>query len=175
VNVLDTAPRPAHWALPLPDAGVDNLHRISDTLYRSAQPRSRNVAALIQLGIRTVISLRAFNGDDRRFADSGIALVRFRINTWDIDDREVLRTLTTIEQAQQRGPVLVHCWHGADRTGVVCAAHRMVVQGWSKDDARAEMLDGGFGYHTVWRNIPAYIERFDTHAMRRALGGATTE
>ncbi|HEX7917405.1 hypothetical protein [Rudaea sp.] len=52
--------------------------------------------------------------------------------------------------------MLIHCWHGADRTGVVCAAYRMVVQGWSKADARAEMFDGGFGYHAVWRNIPAY-------------------
>ena len=161
--------RPAHWAQPLPEFGVENLHRLSDTLYRSAQPRSRNVPALVDLGIRTVVSLRAFNGDERRFADSGIALVRFRINTWDIDDGEVARALATIEKSQRHGPVLIHCWHGADRTGTVCAAYRMVVEGWSKVDARAEMFEGGFGYHTVWRNIPAYIDRFDIDAMRQRL------
>jgi len=148
---------------------VENLHRLSDTLYRSAQPRSRNVSALAQLGIRTVVSLRAFNGDERRFADSGIALVRFRINTWDIDDAEVARAVATMVESQRRGPVLIHCWHGADRTGVVCAAYRMIVQGWSKHDARAEMFDGGFGYHAVWRNIPAYIDRFDIEAMKRRV------
>ena len=153
----------------MPRLGVENLHRLSDTLYRSAQPRSRNVSALAQLGIRTVVSLRAFNGDERRFADSGIALVRFRINTWDIDDAEVARALATMVESQQHGPVLVHCWHGADRTGVVCAAYRMVVEGWGKAEARAEMFDGGFGYHAVWRNIPAYIDRFDIDAMRQRL------
>lgn len=161
--------RPAHWAQPLPESGVDNLHRLSDTLYRSAQPRSRHVPALAGLGIRTVVSLRAFNGDERRFADSGIALVRFRINTWDIDDDEVARALATIEKSRRHGPVLIHCWHGADRTGTVCAAYRMAVEGWDKADARAEMFDGGFGYHTVWRNIPAYIDRFDIDAMRQRL------
>ncbi|HEX7917406.1 hypothetical protein [Rudaea sp.] len=76
---------------------------MSDTLFRSAQPRSRNVAALAALGIRTVISLRAFNGDERRFADSGIALVRFRINTWDIDDAEVARAVATMVESQRHG------------------------------------------------------------------------
>ncbi|WP_347260848.1 tyrosine-protein phosphatase [Rudaea sp.] len=161
--------RPAHWAQPLTGAGVENLYHLSDTLYRSAQPRSSDVPALVGLGIRTVVSLRAFNGDERRFADSGIALVRFRINTWDIDDAEVARALATMVAAQRLGPVLVHCWHGADRTGVVCAAYRMVVEGWDKADARAEMFDGGFGYHAVWRNIPAYIDRFDIEAMRRRV------
>ena len=153
----------------MPRLGVENLHRLSDTLYRSAQPRSRNVSALAQLGIRTVVSLRAFNGDERRFADSGIALVRFRINTWDIDDAEVARALATMVESQRHGPALIHCWHGADRTGVVCAAYRMVVEGWGKAEARAEMFDGGFGYHAVWRNIPAYIDRFDIEAMRRRI------
>lgn len=148
---------------------VENLHRLSDTLYRSAQPRSRNVPALAGIGIRTVVSLRAFNGDERRFADSGIALVRFRINTWDIDDAEVARAVATMVEAQRHGPMLIHCWHGADRTGVVCAAYRMIVEGWSKQDARAEMFDGDFGYHAVWRNIPAYIDRFDIEAMRRRV------
>jgi hypothetical protein len=45
----------------------------------------------------------------------------------------------------------------------------MVVEGWGKAEARAEMFDGGFGYHAVWRNIPAYIDRFDIEAMRRRL------
>jgi protein tyrosine/serine phosphatase len=161
--------RSAHWAQPLPGLGLENLHRISDTLYRSAQPRRRNRAALHVLGIRTIVSLRAYNSDRPRFEESGIELVRIRINTWSIDDDEVVRALSAIARAQERGPTLVHCWHGADRTGVVCAAYRMVVQGWSKADASAEMFGGGFGYHTLWRNIPAYIDRFDIDAMRRQL------
>jgi len=64
--------RPGHWADPLDALGVENLHRLTPTLYRSAQPRARDVAALRSLGIRTVVSLRSFNDDREVFAGSGI-------------------------------------------------------------------------------------------------------
>jgi protein tyrosine phosphatase (PTP) superfamily phosphohydrolase (DUF442 family) len=169
--------RPGHWADPLEATGVENLHRIAPTLYRSAQPRRADVAALQALGIRSVVSLRSFNDDAEVFRGvDGIALVRVAIDTWAIDDAKVLRALTAIDAALKRGPVLIHCLHGADRTGVVSAAYRMAVQGWSKEAAREEMLRGGYGYHTLWRNIPRYLDRFDPASMRRALeqaiGGA---
>jgi protein tyrosine/serine phosphatase len=174
VKIANSSQRPQWWAQPLMATNIHNLHRISDTLYRSAQPRRRNLAALAALDIQTIVSLRAFNSDRLRLDDSNIALERIRINTWSIDDDEVLRALQAIRAAQKRGPTLIHCWHGADRTGVVCAAWRMAVEGWSKDDARREMFEGGFGYHTVWRNIPAYIDHFDAAAMRKALADSTT-
>jgi hypothetical protein len=34
------------------------------------------------------------------------------------------------------------------------------------------MLRGGYGYHTLWRNIPRYIERLDPVKMRQALAHA---
>jgi len=167
-NARPTA-RPASWAQPLPQAGVKNLHRITPTLYRSAQPRRADVAALHKLGIRTVVSLRSFNGDDSIFRGSGMQLVRIPINTWSIDDDEVTRALRALREAQKNGPVLLHCLHGADRTGVVSALYRMSEQGWSLDDARREMFDGGYGYHTMWRNIPTYLRKVDPVQIRQAL------
>lgn len=166
------APRPGHWADPLDTLGVENLHRFTPTMYRSAQPRIANVAALKALGIRTIVSLRSFNDDRKVFAGSGIRLVRVPINTWSIDDAKVLRALVAIREAEKQGPVLIHCMHGADRTGVVAAAYRMAVQGWDKESARQEMFRGGYGYHTLWRNIPRYIERFDAEKMGHALAHA---
>jgi len=168
----DAAPRPGYWADPLDTLGVENLHRITPTLYRCAQPRIANVAALKALGIRTIVSLRSFNDDRKVFAGSGIRLVRVPINTWSIDDGKVLRALVAIREAEKQGPALIHCMHGADRTGVVAAAYRMAVQGWDKESARLEMFRGGYGYHTLWRNIPRYIERFDAGKMAHALAHA---
>ncbi|MET3439325.1 protein tyrosine/serine phosphatase [Variovorax paradoxus] len=165
-------PRPGHWADALDTLGVENLHRITPTLYRSAQPRTANVAALKALGIRTIVSLRSFNDDRKVFAGSGIRLVRVPINTWSIDDAKVLRALVAIRDAEKQGPVLIHCMHGADRTGVVAAVYRMAVQGWDKESARLEMLRGGYGYHTLWRNIPRYIDRLDPEKMRHTLDHA---
>lgn len=42
------------------------------------------------------------------------------------------------------GEVFVHCDHGDDRTGIVIAAYRIKVQGWSTDRAFKEMVDSGF-------------------------------
>ncbi|QGW84535.1 protein-tyrosine-phosphatase [Variovorax paradoxus] len=165
-------PRPGHWADPLDTLRVENLHRITPTLYRSAQPRIANGAALKALGIRTIVSLRSFNDDRKVFAGSGIRLVRVPINTWSIDDTKVLRALVAIREAEKQGPVLIHCMHGADRTGVVAAVYRMAVQGWDKESARLEMLRGGYGYHTLWRNISRYIDRLDPEKMRHALDHA---
>ncbi|HSI50235.1 MAG TPA: dual specificity protein phosphatase family protein [Ideonella sp.] len=163
--------RPEDWADPLtgqPHA-LANLHRLTPTLYRSAQPRRSDLPALHALGIRTVVSFRSFNSDERALAGSGIAQVRVPIDTWSIDDEKVLRALRAIRSAEQRGPVLIHCWHGADRTGVVAAAYRMALQGWDKDAARHEMFRGGYGYHTLWRNIPRFLDRLDVAALRQAL------
>lgn len=162
--------RPGHWADPLDTLQVENLHRLTPTLYRSAQPRRANVAALKALGIRTVVSLRSFNDDKKVFAqEDGMRLIRVPINTWSIDDPKVLRALIAIREAEKDGPVLIHCMHGADRTGVVAAVYRMAMQGWDKDAARQEMFQGGYGYHTLWRNIPRYLERLDPDRMRHAL------
>ena len=37
-------PRPSHWADALDELHVENLHRITPTLYRSAQPRRADMA-----------------------------------------------------------------------------------------------------------------------------------
>ena len=65
-----------------------------------------------------------------------------------------------------RVPVFVHCSHGADRTGAMTAAYRVVVQGWDKEEAIREMIQGGFGYHTLWDNLPATIRKLDVPALK---------
>lgn len=41
-------------------------------------------------------------------------------------------------------PVLVHCLHGQDRTGLIVAMFRVLKQGWPIEQARGEMLAMGF-------------------------------
>ena len=160
--------RPGHWAERLADAGVPNLHRVGPRLLRSAQPRPQDVAALQALGVRTLVSFRAFNPDELRLLEAPFTLLRVPINTWHIRDRHVVRALSAIRAAELEGTVLVHCMHGADRTGLICALYRMAVQGWSRDEARREMLHGGFGYHTMWRNIPRFLAGVDAQAIAAA-------
>jgi hypothetical protein len=84
------------------------------------------------------------------------------------DDR-VLEALKILTDPAMR-PIAVHCQHGADRTGALVALYRMVVQGWSKEDALAEMDGGGFHHSSWFRNLDRYVARADVTALRRALG-----
>ena len=68
------------------------------------------------------------------------------------------------------GPVLIHCWHGSDRTGLISAMYRVLYQNWSKDEAIDELMKGGYGYHSLYRNIPEYIRKVDIPNIRKMVG-----
>jgi hypothetical protein len=163
--------RPAEWARPIDVAGVPNLHRVGGNFYRSAQPDAGGFNALAkQYGVRTVISLRAFNSDEPLTRGLNLRLARFAIHTWHIEREDVVGALRTLRQAASKEPVLLHCQHGADRTGLIAALYRIVYEGWSKPAALAEMLNGKFGYHAVWGNIPRFIRNVDVNQLKRDVG-----
>jgi protein tyrosine/serine phosphatase len=165
--------RPAEWATAIDPAM--NLFQVAPRFYRSARLDEEDLPRLRSLGIRTVVSLRAFHSDTRLLDDTGIGAVRVPMLTWSIDDDEVVRALRAIRSAETRGPVLLHCQHGADRTGLVTAMYRMVVQGWSREAALDELQNGGFGYHSMWKNIPTYLETVDVDAIRAKLDAVSTD
>jgi protein tyrosine/serine phosphatase len=162
-----TAERNPRWASMVDRSG--NLHRMTDSLYRSEQPLREHIELLQSLGIATVISFRAFHSDWRLLETAAMHRYRIPMHTWHIRDREVIDALSHIRTAEAHGAVLIHCQHGADRTGLVSAMYRMVYQGWSKEEALDELLNGGFGFHAIWKNIPSYIEKLDLDAFREGL------
>jgi protein tyrosine/serine phosphatase len=159
--------RPADWATPVAEA--QNLYRIHQDFYRSAQLDSKDVALLQSLGIKTVVSLRSFHSDDKLLQDSSIRLQRVGINTWSINDQNVIAALRAIKAAEKDGPVLLHCLHGADRTGLVTAMYRILYQAWSKEQAMEELIKGGYGYHSMWRNIPKYLKKVNIEKIREGV------
>lgn len=170
-----TGPRPSSWAAPVvASPGLPNLHRVSASLYRSAQP-SREGFALLESRpslangdrpINTVVSLRVFNDDPSLVEDSsGLRLEEISFKTWHPEDEDVIRFLR-IATTPALQPVLVHCRHGSDRTGLMVAIYRIVVEGWTKAQATDEMVDGGFGFHPLWQNLLRYIDALDVNAIR---------
>jgi protein tyrosine/serine phosphatase len=162
--------RDAKWARPLVIEGLPNLNLVAPNLYRSAQPTAMGFeAAEIKLKIQTVISLRNFHSDAELLKGTHLVRQSVPMNAWHITNDEILAALKLIKTAQANGPVLVHCQHGADRTGVVIAMYRIVYQGWSKQQALDEMENGGFNFHAVLANIPNYVTNVDVEAIKIAL------
>ena len=165
------ATRPSAWATPVALEGAPNLHRVEKNFFRSAQPVAAGFKGLATThGVRTVISLRAFTSDEPLARGLGLTLERYRINTWNIKRNDVVVALQTLRRASREAPVLLHCQHGADRTGMITALYRILYQGWSKAAALDEMQNGKFGYHAVWGNIPRFIRRVDAERLRRDVG-----
>jgi protein tyrosine/serine phosphatase len=159
--------RPATWARPINLVGAPNLHAVAPGVFRSAQPTAAGFRALAeQHGIKTVVSMRANHADDWLARGTGIKVVPFPTNTWHIRRASVVGALRTLRAASPDAPVLLHCQHGADRTGLIMALYRILYQGWTKEAALDEMRNGGFGYHAVWGNIPRFIRRVDVARLR---------
>lgn len=160
--------RPPQWAVPMKVQGVSNLHKITDSLYRSAQPTEEGMKNLEKMGIKTIINLRAFHSDKNKLKGTGLLNNELSVKTWHIEDEDVIKVLKIIGK-KENAPFLIHCQHGADRTGVMSAMYRIVVQGWSKDEAIKEMVEGGYGFHSVWSNIIAYVKDVDVEKIKLGI------
>lgn len=160
--------RPAEWAVPLEIKGLSNLHQVTPMLYRSAQPDATSGDALRKLGIKTVLSFRKRNKDEPLHNTPGVTFKRYPLYTWDIEEEDILEVLRILNNPANQ-PVLVHCAHGADRTGLMMASYRMIIQGWSKEAAITEMKQGEYEYHVLWKNIEHRIHKMDIAKMRAKL------
>ena len=157
---------PDHWASRIDAPGVVNLYRADTHLYRGGQPDDEGFAQLKAMGIRTVVNLRTLHSGRERCAQVGLDYLHIPVPPWHADDAAVIEFLK-VAADRKRQPVFVFCRHGADRTGMMCAVYRVVVQDWSKDEAINEMTDNGFGFHHFWQNLIRYVRRVDVESMRK--------
>lgn len=153
------------WAHLLKIPGVENLHKVSDELYRGAQPTKEGMKQLKELGIKTIVNLRSFHSDRAEIGDTGLSYEHIFMKTWHAEDKEVERFLKIVTDPN-RTPVFVHCQRGADRTGTMCAIYRVAVQNWGKDEAIEEMVKGGYGFYTRWQNLIDYIRELDIEEIK---------
>jgi len=164
-----TEARPARWAQPVTKAGLPNLHKVSDGLYRGAQPSAEGMRELKEMGVKTVVSLRAFHSDRDEIGETSLAYEHIPMKPWHPETEDVVRFLQIVT-ARDRRPVFVHCQYGADRTGTMCAVYRVFVEGWPKEEAIQEMTQGGFGYHTVWQKLIEFLKELDVDDVKRRAG-----
>jgi protein tyrosine/serine phosphatase len=158
--------RPGEWAQPVEKDY--NLYQMSPTLYRSSLPDGGALPLLTKLKIGTVITFLP-ESDARWLSTPGIERVQLPYRTNHVDDSDILKALRAVQAAEAKGPVLMHCKHGSDRTGLVAAMYRVVVQGWSKEDALNEMTEGGFGDSHHFKDGVRYMMQADVEKLRAAL------
>lgn len=160
--------RPINWAQPIIDSTLENFYRVSDDLYRSEQPKPADLPDLKAIGIKTVLSLRHYHHDSREFDQAGITTVQHEMDAGSVTVPDLITVLRIIRTGQK--PILLHCWHGSDRTGFAIAGYRMVFMDWSAADAIEELRQGGYGYHaSLYPNIAKVLQKMDVAAVKKAV------
>lgn len=117
--------------------------QVSETVWRSSRLDETGLEQLYSLGIKTIVNLED-EGHQREELDALARIEKRRAEegkpAWHIESvdvhmsgisrprfEKVDRALALLSDPS-KGPVLVHCKHGEDRTGVVVAAYRVEVE-----------------------------------------------
>lgn len=127
------------------------FYRIDEHFYRSARPEREDVDFLRSIGIKTVIDLewflfRKIDKEREYITEAGMNFLHYPIGTLSTPKREDLLALVRYIADRRNQPVLIHCMTGSDRTGIVAAAYRILVQGWPVEVAVDEMRRDSFGH-----------------------------
>lgn len=147
---------------------VNNFYQVSDELYRSGQPGSTQMKELEQRGIKSILNLRNFHTDNDKAKGTTLKLYHIPMEAGRFTEQQLISALKIMKDAQK--PMVVHCWHGSDRTGLMVAMYRIVYQNWSKEAALAELKRPEFGYHQwAYYNIIQYIENANIDNIRSKI------
>jgi protein tyrosine phosphatase (PTP) superfamily phosphohydrolase (DUF442 family) len=149
--------------------GVPNAAKVSDQLFRGAQPELSSLPRIKSLGVTTIVDLRLESSkireNERHVAESlGLRFVHIPVGGFSNPSSEQLAQFFWLVRETPLPKIFVHCQFGDDRTGVFIASYRIAFQHWSADQALAEMY--AFGFNGYWhpsmitfvRELPARLQ-----------------
>lgn len=150
----------------LADSYPNNFHWVMTGVYRSAQPSSEQMQTLERNGIRTVLNLRQVVSDRPEARGTSLILYHVGMNPAVIRRDELISALRILHYAVK--PVLIHCWHGSDRTGLITALYELTFNHATKAEVLSELRTPGYGYHEyLYPAIATYIKQVDVEALRK--------
>ena len=146
------------WAADKSD-GLPNFGRVTDTLFRGAQPSSAGFSALHDMGVSIVVDFRnesdEIASEQRQVEGLGMKFVSIPWRGHDEPSNTQVAQFLELVRSNPGSKIFVHCKAGKDRTGVMVAAYRIAVERKTVSDAVAEMHD--YRYHAF--SLP-HLERY---------------
>jgi len=138
--------------------GLTGVGRVGPGIFRGAQPEPEGYATLKAMGVRTVVNLRVRHGEREAVEAAGMRYVEMPMSFLRKADPAAVRKTLSVMTDPANQPVFVHCSVGMDRSGVVVAVYRMEVDGWSTEEAEAEMES--FGFHWIWFRLKKTVKEW---------------
>ena len=164
IALVPALPAAAHTTSPafsastnaLANIRIENFGQINATYFRGAQPEGQDYADLAALGVKTIIDLQ--EAEEATTAKAlGMSYHRIPMSTRRAPTSEQLALFFKLVNDPAAQPVYVHCKGGRHRTGVMTAAYRMSVDGWTAEQAFGEMKKYDFGPDFLHPEFKSYV------------------
>jgi tyrosine-protein phosphatase SIW14 len=142
--------------------GIRNFDEVNEHLYRGGQPTNAGFAYLAKVGVKTIVDLREpgerSKAEERTVTALGMHYVNVPMTGLTApSDAQSAKILGLLEDGSS-GPVFVHCWRGADRTGAVIAAYHIDHDNWNNARALQDAKAHGMRFFQIPREH--YISEF---------------
>ena len=151
---------------------IRNFSRVDDHYYRGGQPRGADYADLASLGIKAVVDLK--HADDVNESDlvrqMGMRFYLIPLTTISAPSGAAVTQFLKLVDDPENQPVFVHCEGGHDRTGVMTAIYRVTHDGWTSQQAYAEMKR--FGFDGALTTLKEFFFDYARHSATRTTGPA---
>jgi protein tyrosine/serine phosphatase len=155
-----------------------NVHRVSEGVWRSAQPAPRHLRQAKAHGIRTVLNLRgrrdtcgSYILEREEARRLGLILVDFPIRSRSPLDKETLKAAAAL-WSEIEYPVLMHCKSGADRAGLMSALYLFQHENVPLRQAMKSQLSLALGHVRQAKTgiIDFFFERYLEAADKTGIG-----
>jgi protein tyrosine/serine phosphatase len=171
--------RRAFWQYQFLDHAIlrhvwSNFDQIAPGVYRSNQPGHWRLKRYRDMGIRTVLYLRAssekwaFHFERESLEALGMTMINVPLHSRSAPTREAVQTLIATFRRIDK-PFLMHCKSGADRAGLASAVYLMVMLG--KDLSAARRMLSPRYIHLRFTKTGVLDMMLDHYAARHAETG----
>lgn len=149
---------------------LPNFHEVNASIVRSGRPTEKGLTDLRnQRGLKTIINLEDSSSNVKKEAGwakkLGIDYLSYPTASFSRPDDAKVAEILNILNDQTRYPILIHCHHGEDRTGLMIGLHRVFTDQWTPKAAYQEMLD--LGFHTILTSLDRYYK--DKTGLRKPV------
>jgi tyrosine-protein phosphatase SIW14 len=141
--------------------GLPNYGEVTPELYRGGQPTAAGFEKLSRMGVGIVVDFGRSARDEKQTKKLGMEYVTIPWHCPFPKDEAFAEFLRLIQEHPGK-KIFAHCRLGDDRTGMMVAAYRMGLEGWSADRAMNEMKQFGFSraHHFICPSLASYEKSF---------------
>lgn len=140
---------------------LPRLREVEEGVWRSGRPTEKGLVQLQQnVGLRTIINIddsASAGKKEEAWANKlGITYYSMPMSAFSRPNDAQVDQILALLNDQSLYPILIHCKHGEDRTGMMVGLRRVFYSLWTPKDAYKEMLD--LGFHTILFNLDKYFK-----------------